>query len=126
VSTPILTDLDGILRRALTHLPADNGEVLRRTLEQALRPALEEALRVALIEASNDMWIGARQISEHIGFSERQTYWMCEQGKLPAFKLAGKWCMRLSTYRAFLSTLDGHFLARRAATTPKNAGLGAG
>jgi hypothetical protein len=106
VSTPIPTDLEGLLRGALSHLPTDDGESLRR--------ALEEALRLALTEPGDNMWIGAKRISEHTGFSERQTYWMCEQGKLPAFKLAGKWCMRPSTYRAFLSTLDGHFLARRA------------
>jgi hypothetical protein len=105
VSNPTLTDLEGVLRRILARLPADGEE---------LRPALEEALRLALIQAADDIWIGANQISEHIGFSERQIYWMCEQGQVPAFKLAGKWCMRPSTYRAFLGTLEGSFLARRA------------
>jgi hypothetical protein len=89
VSNPTLTDLEGVLRRILARLPADGEE---------LRPALEEALRLALIQAADDIWIGENQISEHIGFSERQIYWMCEQGQVPHLSwLANGACARQHT-----------------------------
>jgi hypothetical protein len=58
------------------------------------------------IEIAEDMAEGVEEIALVIGKSKRQTYHLCETKQIPAFKLAGKWHMRRSTYRKYIEALE--------------------
>jgi hypothetical protein len=51
-------------------------------------------------EIDPTVW-GTRAISEIIDRTERQTFYLLEQGLLPAKKVGGQWCGKRSKLRAF-------------------------
>lgn len=55
---------------------------------------------------ADDMLEGADQIGIFIGKTTRQTNHLLEGGRLPAFKLGGRWHMRRSTWRARIEALE--------------------
>jgi hypothetical protein len=61
---------------------------------------------------ADDLLVGVRAISRWRGTNDRQTYWACETGQLPAFRHAGKWCMRKSRCVEFLRELEDEAIAR--------------
>jgi hypothetical protein len=58
----------------------------------------------ASIAADTD--VGARAIGRTLDKTERQALHLCATGQLPAFKLGGRWCMRRSTYAAYIARLE--------------------
>ncbi len=61
---------------------------------------------------ADDLLTGATEIADFIGWSKRQTFYMLEKKQLPAFKFAGRWCLRKSTLYAHIAELEA------AARTP--------
>jgi hypothetical protein len=55
---------------------------------------------------ADDMTEGTPAIAAHIGKTERQTNYLLETKRLPAFKIGSKWHMRKSTYRAYIERLE--------------------
>jgi hypothetical protein len=55
---------------------------------------------------ADDTLEGAGPIAEYIGKPPRRTQYLLETGRLPAFKLGGKWNMRKSTYRRYIQLLE--------------------
>jgi hypothetical protein len=70
-----------------------------------------------------DLLAGAAAIAAHAGQTERQIEHLLSMGRLPAFKLGGRWYMRKSTYRRFLQELEDAALkaARHNATNTAKA-----
>jgi hypothetical protein len=60
--------------------------------------------------APSDMLVGVEQISDHIEKEKRETYYLCEKRRIPAFKLGNKWHMRPSTYAAFIAEREAEVL----------------
>jgi hypothetical protein len=79
------------------------------------------------IAVADDTHEGVAAIAALINKSERQVYYLCETGQIPAFKLGGKWHLRESTYREHLRRLEEQAFGRceaasaRAAERAKNA-----
>lgn len=67
---------------------------------------LNDKVRRGAADIADDMLAGIGPIAGHIGKTERQAYYACETGKIPAFKFLNKWHMRKSTYRAFIERLE--------------------
>jgi hypothetical protein len=59
---------------------------------------------------AEDTLAGINAIAAHIGKSKRQSYHLCETRQIPAFKLAGKWHMRKSTYAALIVRLESEVI----------------
>jgi hypothetical protein len=55
---------------------------------------------------ADDTLEGAAAIAAFLGKSQRQTEYLLETRRLPAFKLGGKWHMRRSTYCVFVKSLE--------------------
>jgi hypothetical protein len=55
---------------------------------------------------ADDMLIGIVQIADYLRKPQRQAYYLCEKHYIPAFKLAGKWHLRKSTYVAHIVQLE--------------------
>jgi hypothetical protein len=55
---------------------------------------------------ADDTMEGAREIARFMGKTLRQTNYLLEIGKLPAFKLGGHWHMRKSTYLSYIERLE--------------------
>jgi len=53
-----------------------------------------------------DILHGAGEIAYHIEETVRRTNYLLERRMLPAFKQAGRWRMRKSTYRRRLEALE--------------------
>ncbi len=58
------------------------------------------------IALADDLLQGAASIGAFLGFSERQTFYLLEKKRLPAFKLQGRWCARKSTLLAHIEKLE--------------------
>lgn len=61
---------------------------------------------------SDDLMIGAKNIGDHMGISERQAFHMLENSQIPGFKLGNKWAARKSTLNEHIARLE------REATAP--------
>lgn len=48
-----------------------------------------------------DVIWGAEEIGKAIGKNVRQTFWLLENGALPARKIRGQWCADRSALRAY-------------------------
>ena len=60
---------------------------------------------------------GAAQIACVIDRDERAALHLCYTGKLPAFKLGGKWCMRPSAFFRHIARLEDAATAQLRAAT---------
>jgi len=58
------------------------------------------------LNIADDTMEGIEAIANHIGKPKRKVYYLAETGQIPAFKLAGKWHMRRSTYEAHITRLE--------------------
>jgi len=59
-------------------------------------------------DLANDLMGGVPAIAAFLGLSERQTYHLLENRKLPAFKIGNrKWQARKSTLRRHIQNLEG-------------------
>jgi hypothetical protein len=52
---------------------------------------------------NGDLIWGAQSIAKEIERTERQTYHLLETGRLPAEKVAGRWCSARSRLRKFFN-----------------------
>jgi hypothetical protein len=60
------------------------------------------------VSLADDLLWGVRPISEEINRSERQTFHLLENGRLPAKKIGGRWCAsRIGLRRHFAGLLSG-------------------
>ncbi len=55
---------------------------------------------------ADDTLEGAAKIAAHIGKSIRQTNYLLETKRLPAFKIGDRWHMRKSRYEQFVAQLE--------------------
>ena len=55
---------------------------------------------------NEDFLIGAEAIGAALGLSRRQAYYMLETGRLPVFRLGGKWCARRSRLMSHIEDLE--------------------
>jgi hypothetical protein len=55
---------------------------------------------------ADDTLEGTHAIALFIGKTDRQTDYLLQMKRLPAFKLGDKWHMRKSTYRAHVERLE--------------------
>jgi hypothetical protein len=55
---------------------------------------------------ASDIIEGVTAIAAYLGKNERRTYYLLENGKVPAFKLSGKWHLRRSTYASYIASLE--------------------
>ncbi len=53
-----------------------------------------------------DLLSGAEAIAAYLGWSVRSTFYACEKGHIPAFKIGVKWCARKSTLKAHIDDLE--------------------
>ena len=81
--------------------------------EETLRGGIGDAPPVEAI--AHDILEGVDAIAAHIGKRRRPTYYLCETRQIPAFKLAGKWHMRKSTYAAHIARLEAEAIGSSAA-----------
>ena len=58
------------------------------------------------MSVAEDTLQGAAAIAGVIGNAKRQTNYLLETKKLPAFKMGKAWHMRKSTYLAFIARLE--------------------
>jgi hypothetical protein len=63
---------------------------------------------------ADDTMEGIEAIADHIGKPKRKAYYLAETGQIPAFKLAGKWHMRRSTYAAHIARLEAQAIGTAA------------
>src|SRR5690349_19792852 len=61
---------------------------------------------------AEDMLYGAKEIATFIRRTERQTVWLLESGRLPAFKVGSGWRMRPSAYDTFIEKLEQDAMAQ--------------
>jgi excisionase family DNA binding protein len=60
-------------------------------------------------DLATDLLTGAPAIAAFLGFSERKTYHLLEEGRLPAFKIGDKnWQARKSTLRRHIEGLEAN------------------
>jgi hypothetical protein len=60
------------------------------------------------VSLADDLLWGVKPISEEINRSERQTFHLLENGRLPAKKIGGRWCAsRTALRRHFAGLLSG-------------------
>lgn len=55
---------------------------------------------------ADDLLESAAEIAKFIGKTERQTQWLLEKGRIPAWKLGGKWHMRRSVFLQHVAQLE--------------------
>jgi hypothetical protein len=55
---------------------------------------------------ADDTLEGVIEIAAHLGKTERQVFYLCETGQIPAFKLGKKWHLRKSTYDRHIVDLE--------------------
>lgn len=67
-----------------------------------------------LDDVAADTLQGAVAIAGFLGKTERQANYLLEKRQLPAFKLAGRWHMRRSTYAAHIAKLEAAALEARS------------
>lgn len=80
--------------------------------EEALRGGVGAAPPVEGI--GTDTLEGIDAIAVHLGKPRRRVYYLCEKRQIPAFKLAGKWHMRKSTYAAHIARLEAEAIGSSA------------
>jgi hypothetical protein len=61
-----------------------------------------------------DTMEGVKAIAAFLGKPPGKAYYLCETHQIPAFKLAGKWHMRKSTYAAHIGRLEADAIARNS------------
>ena len=66
-------------------------------------------------DLSDDLLSGAEAIAEFYGWKLRRTYYLLEQGQIPAFKVGKIWCARRSTLTAHIEKLESMASNTRAA-----------
>jgi hypothetical protein len=60
------------------------------------------------VSLADDLLWGVKPISEEINRSERQTFHLLENGRLPAKKIGGRWCAsRIGLRRHFADLQSG-------------------
>jgi hypothetical protein len=74
--------------------------------------------------SANDMVVGMKNIADHIEKTIRKSYYLCETGQIPAFKLADQWHLRKSTYAAFLARLEQEAIRHKDSATEATSGNG--
>lgn len=60
------------------------------------------------LSIADDTVAGAAAIAIHIGKTVRQAFYLCETGRIPAFKLGNIWHLRKSTYAKHIERLENH------------------
>jgi hypothetical protein len=76
-------------------------DLLERS-EAAIRRGLAEAeAALSAPPPEPELLQGAAEIGAFLGCTAARAQYLLERGELPAFKLAGRWCMRPSAFRAF-------------------------
>jgi hypothetical protein len=58
------------------------------------------------VNRDDDIVIGFEGIAKAIGKTPRQVIHLCETRQIPAFKFAGRWHLRLNTYRKHIATIE--------------------
>ena len=64
---------------------------------------------------TNDILRTAKKIADALNCSERQSYYLCETGQIPAFKIGNIWHARWSTLERFMAEREAEALERARA-----------
>lgn len=67
---------------------------------------------IEIITLHDDTLIGAAEIAKFIGHTLRQTHYLLDAKRLPAFQFGRQWRMRKSTYMAWIAELEADAIAR--------------
>lgn len=70
---------------------------------------------IIALNIADDTMEGIEAIADHIGKPKRKAYYLAETRQIPAFKMAGKWHMRKSTYADHIARLEAEATGTAAA-----------